>query len=560
MAIDRETKKWVRNVSDERAAANGCRFDEARGQFVCEWIETYCKLYEGEWAGQKLKLLDWARDVTLRLFGWVRHAKQWGREVRRFRQASIWVAKKNAKSPTLAAWGLYLLCGDGEQGQKVFFGAKDGKQARDIAGKHVVEMLRQSDELQDESKLNLSTLQLTHLPTRSVMVPLSSSNARTQESKEGLNGSVLVDEVHVVDRDFIRRISRAGISRSEPLQIEVSTAGNNPDGYGRERFDYARQVEDGTFTDQDLFVAIYAAPQDLTDEQLAEHPLKYGKMANPAMGVTVDPEEYLKDYETSKRSIQAMLDFKMYRLNIWQKGANPWLKGGDWAKCKKDFTEDDLEGRDCWAALDLARTRDMSSLLLAFPEEEEEEAFKILPYFWIPRDRVLELEDRVSMGAWERDGHLTITPGGVTDFAYIKAKFRELSQKFNIRLLVYDFRFAEEVTQSISDGTTDGNGVTIEEGTGVERLPFLQDDASFAKPTEDFERLVIAGKMHHNGHPVLSWQAGHVCVMRKISKVKRAVKPKKDGWQTIDGIIAAIMATGAAAAAPSEHCRVEVWG
>jgi hypothetical protein len=31
----------------------------------------------------------------------------------------------------------------------------------------------------------------------------------------------------------------------EPLQIEVSTAGNNPDGYGKSRFDLAREVEKG---------------------------------------------------------------------------------------------------------------------------------------------------------------------------------------------------------------------------------------------------------------------------------------------------------------------------
>ena len=172
--IDHETKQWLRNAADERAAANGCRFDEARGQFVADWIERYARLYEGEWAGQPMRLMDWQLDCTLRLFGWVRHSDKWGREIRRFRAASIWVAKKNKKSPTLAGWGLYLLCGDGEPGQKVFFAAKDGTQARDIAGKHAVEMLMQSPELQAECSLNKNRLQITHLPSRSIMVPLSS--------------------------------------------------------------------------------------------------------------------------------------------------------------------------------------------------------------------------------------------------------------------------------------------------------------------------------------------------------------------------------------------------
>ena len=119
MKADRATHDAIKNASDEKAAANGCRFEESRGRDAVDWIERYCKLYEGELAGQPLRLLDWQLDTTLRLFGWVRHSAKWGRAVRRFRQASIWVAKKNGKTPTLAAWGLYLLCGDGEPGAKV---------------------------------------------------------------------------------------------------------------------------------------------------------------------------------------------------------------------------------------------------------------------------------------------------------------------------------------------------------------------------------------------------------------------------------------------------------
>src|SRR6185369_11731135 len=131
---DALTQSWVRNSSDERAIANGCKFDAERGQFVVDWIEKHLKLYEGEYAGQPMILLPWAKDCTMRLFGWIRWSDRWKRWIRRFRQASIWLAKKQGKSPQLAAWGMYLLCGDGEQGGKVFFGAKDGKQAREIAG------------------------------------------------------------------------------------------------------------------------------------------------------------------------------------------------------------------------------------------------------------------------------------------------------------------------------------------------------------------------------------------------------------------------------------------
>ncbi len=96
--IEPTTRDWIRNPSDERAAENGCRFDEERAQFAVDWIEGYCRLYEGEHAGQPLILHDdWQRECTMRIFGWVRWSDHWKREIRRFRKASIYIAKKTRR-------------------------------------------------------------------------------------------------------------------------------------------------------------------------------------------------------------------------------------------------------------------------------------------------------------------------------------------------------------------------------------------------------------------------------------------------------------------------------
>ena len=550
--VDAVTRRWIRNASDEKAVRNGCRFDEERGQFVVDWIQRYCRLYEGEYAGEPLELRDWQYDCTMRMFGWVRYSERWQREVRRFKQASIWIAKKNKKSPTLAAWGMYLLCGDGEPGQKVFLAAKDGQQSREIAGKHAMEMLAQSEELSAECTINRTSMQITHNPSRSILKPLSSSNVRTKESKEGINGCVLIDETHVVDRDFIDRISRAGISRSEPFQIEVSTAGDNPDGYGKERFDYAVNVEKGVFEDEDLFVAIYAAPQTLTDHELDADPLKYARMANPAFGHTVDPEEFLKDYNRSKGSIEKLAKCKMYRLNIWQKATRKWLMDSDWEKCKRQFTADDLIGERCTAALDLSKTRDMTALALAFPAAEtalgmrlgitNREWVFLLPYFFLPEETAKRLSHLVPFLTWAEAWLLTLTPGSVLDYGFVRSRFRKLADRYRIESLLYDPKFAEETTQALEQGVQDDEGKMIEAGTGVERIAFGQGFGDMADPVEEFERLVIAGGMLHNGHPVLTWQAGHAQVRTNSKGYKHVVKPTPDDVKKVDGIIAGIMA------------------
>lgn len=546
--------KWVRGPADEQAAANGCRFDASRGEHVLDFARRHLRLYEGDFAGRPLEPMGWQVDATMRLFGWVKWSQRWQRWVRRFRSASIWIAKKNGKSPTLAWWGLYLLCADGEPGQHVYLCAKDGGQAREIAGKHALEMLAASPELSAECTVNKTLMQITHEPTRSTLAPISSADSRTQKAKEGLNGSVLIDETHVVDREFVGRVSRAGISRSEPLHVELSTAGDDPESYGKERWDYGELLARGGGNESHLHVS-YHAPQDLTDEQLAADPLRYGRMANPAWGVTVDPDEYLADYLASRRSLAELSRFKMYRLNIWQRSATPWLKAEDWARCRDSYCEADLAGRECWAGLDLAKTRALTALVLVFPWEG---GYRLLPYLFLPENTATEVADKVPYLEWARRNAIVLTPGSTCDYAFVRREFRRLCGLFRIRELAFDPWQAEQTTQEMSEGVL--AGPTIEEGTGVPRIEFRQTLANYAGPTEEFERLVINGQMRHPGNPCLDWQAGHVEVICDANKNKRPVKPKQAELKSIDGMVAGIMGLARALLAPPPiEPFVEVW-
>ncbi len=361
MKANRLTKRWIKNASDERAVSNCCSFEESRGQFVVDWLETCLCLYEGEMAGQPFKCMDWQRDFLMRLFGWVRPSERWNKKIRRFREAGLWVPKKNGKSPLLAALGLYLMCGDSEPGQQVYFAAKDGAQARKGVGRHAIEMCQASPLMMSECTINKSLLQITHEETRSILYPLSAADKRTQKAKEGLNGSVLVDETHVVDREFMNRISRAGISRIEPLLIEVSTAGDDPESYGRERYDYGKMVERGDTPDDRFLFMSYEAPTDLNEVDLDADPWKYGEAANPSRGITVSREEFLDDYNSSKASISKLNLFKMYRLNVWQASDNPWLRQSDWIQNGDDYDWESLRDRPCWLGLDLAKVHDTTA-------------------------------------------------------------------------------------------------------------------------------------------------------------------------------------------------------
>ena len=581
------TTDWIRNESDNRAAANGCRFDVLRGAWTVWWIERYCRLYEGEgYAGQPLILhgcrecdhsafwsvqdwdeagqqvhieraalfaecvaaghrVDWQYECFMRIFSWVRHSEKWKREIRRFKQASIWIPKKQKKSPTLAALGMYLLCGDGEPGQKVFLAAKDGEQARTNTAKHTVEMLYQCPELYDRDNprvgictLNHTKMLITHEPSRSVMYPLSSSNTSTQKSKEGLNGSVLIDETHVVDRPFVNTINRAGISRSEALFAEFSTAGNNPDGYGKDRCDKARDLLAGKITDEEMFAALYEAPQDVTSEQLDADFDKYAYMANPSMGHTIELLELRRDYERSKVKMEDLAQCLMYRFNVWQHSSNPWLRPSDWAKCAAEFNEQDLLGRECYGAFDLSLRWDTSAFVLLFPwgEKEGQPFFRLWAYFFLPQVSARKTGDKVSWRDWAAKDYITLTDGDTTDFPRFRKCVCAARDKFDLRAVAYDDRFAETVAQELQDED------------GIEMTDFNQTPQNFMEPMGLFESDVISGRIEHPDNACLNWQAGNAT---KNSK-GMLVKPESDEVKKIDGITAAVMAR-AMAAVPTEQ-------
>jgi len=342
------------------------------------------------------------------------------------------------------------------------------------------------------------------------------------------------------------------------LHVEVSTAGDDPDSYGKERFDYGQKIERGEIEDfQTLFVC-YAAPQDLTDEQISDDPIKWGKLANPAWGHTVGDEEYVADYNESSKSIHEMARFKMYRLNIWQRSANPWLRMDDWAACRGQFTAADLEGEPCGGGLDLSKTEDMTSFSLVFPDlewegdETADRPCKLLTWYWLPEGAIDRHRHEVNYAQWARDGWLRVIPGSdVIVYSYVEKDIAQLLEQYDCRVLAFDQKYAAELIQRLAEL----HGFPEEW-----QYAFPQTIMGFAGPTAQFERMVIAGDLKHNGNPITDWQAGHVTVKHDANDNIRPVKPEHHDIKKIDGIVSAIMALDAANRMPDYTSAYESGG
>lgn len=514
---DPVTAEWTRTAADRLAVAKGCWFDLAAAERVRAWARRYLQPSKGERANRPIELFDWQwRDIIAPLFGWKRADGS-----RRFRRAYIEIPKKNSKSFLCSLIGNYLAFGDGENGAEVFAVATTQKQAGQVHDE-AINMVEASPALRRVCKVNKNTHTIAHERSRSFFRALSGEMEK--KSAEGLNAHGLItDELHVWQgREFWDALRYAGAARRQPLSIAITTAGDDMHSICREQHDYAEQVLAGVIADTAFFAYIRCADEkDDIDDPATWH------KANPGLGTIISVEDFAADLAEAKRSTGALAAFKRYRLNIWAVSTNPWLKADEWAACGEDFVPEDLAGLPCWIGLDLSRTFDMTAAVFVFHWRDDE--YALLPFFWLPEERVSERGAPMQYRAWAEAGHLETTPGNVIDYSFIEKRLVELCAVYNPQQILYDPRYAEDVTRRVSDAA------------GVERVAFGQAMVNFCGPTAEFERLVASAKLRHNRNPILTWQAGHVQVYTDCNNNKRPVKPPQNDNRKIDGIVAAIM-------------------
>lgn len=529
-------------AADRHAIANGCYYDERLGRHVVDFFRTHLRHSKGEWADEPFELQPWQRDdLIMPLFSWVRPSGK-----RRFRKTYIEIPKKNGKSTLASGIGLYMLVADGEKGAEVYSAATDRDQAS-IVHAEAINMIDASPALAALLAINRSNKNISFEQTKSFYRAVSAKPS----GKEGFNGNCcIIDELHAWYGDELwNALKFMGRSRAQPLHFVITTAGDNIESVCYKQREYAESLVGEHEFDDRFFAYIRGA----TKEEVAGDGVfdrRVWHKANPSMGITIDEDDFLDDVREAKRMPSAMSSMLRYGFNIWATATDPWLDIDDWNACAEPYTAEDLAGQPCDAGLDLSKTRDMTSLVLCFPSEENgSTVYKLLPYFWLPEKTAQENNHLVSYLVWASQGHLEIVPGSVMDYRFVRRRIQEIAKQFDLRVLAYDMHYAEHLTQQ------------LEEEDGINREIFKQTVVDFAGPTAAFERLLLAGDLRHNGNPILTWQASHVKVYEdKMNGNKRPIKPRQNDHRKIDGIVAAIMALAKSMAYREQHHAYEEHG
>lgn len=201
-----------------------------------------------------------------------------------------------------------------------------------------------------------------------------------------------------------------------------------------------------------------------------------------------------------------------------------------WDACDSAVDAEELKGRVCYGGLDLSATTDVTAFVLVFPPIEENEPYKVLPFFWVPEETLAQRvkRDHVPYDVWEKRGHVKTTEGNVIDYAFVEKFILDLSEVYNIREIAYDPWNGENTRQRLE---TQG---------ALTMVQFRQGMPSFNSPTKELLRIVLENKLAHGGQPALRWMVDNVCVKTDESGNIRPDKEKST--ERIDGAVALIMA------------------
>lgn len=425
-------------------------------------------------------------------------------------------------SELAAAVALLLTCGDGEERAEVYGCAADRGQAT-IVFDVAADMVRMCPALEKRVKISASQKRITYTPTNSFYQVLSAE----AYSKHGFNiHGVLFDELHTQpNRKLFDVMTKgSGDARMQPLYFLITTAGSDTHSICYETHQKAKDILEGRKADSTFYPLIYGAEEgdDWTDP-------KVWKKANPSLGVTVDIEKVRAACESAQQNPAEENSFRQLRLNQWVKQAVRWMPMEKWDACSFEVIPEELEGRICYGGLDLASTSDLTSFVLVFPPLDEEDTFKVLPYYWIPEETIdLRVKrDHVPYDLWQKQGDFQTTEGNVVHYGFIEKFIEGLGEKYNIREIAFDRWGAVQMAQNL-------------EGLGFAVVPFGQGFKDMSPPTKELMKLTLEQKIAHGGHPVLRWNMDNIFV--RIDPAENIKPDKAKSTEKIDGAIATIMA------------------
>ena len=501
-------KKGIRRFLDDFDNPE-LRIDLSESDKRIRFIEHECKLYEAPFSGRPFKLELFQKAIIESIYA----IKKWNPEanfgkggwVRKYQDVLILIARKNGKTPLVAAVSLSeFMCG--EMGTKILYGSNDFEQA-DLAFSATDAMREESPSMAKRTRRNQKGIFFGNPKHRKTKGKYSYQNkgsirkiSANGKNKEGRNIKVgVVDEVHEMEDDhLIMPIQQALSTQDEPLYFEITTEGFTEDGYLDHRLADAQKVLDGELDRPDW--AIWWYSQDSEEEVWQDE--KSWQKSNPGIGV-IKKWSYLRKQVEEAKSNPSQRAFVLAKdFNIKQNSSAAWLDEATIINTET-FDPEMLRGQYYIGGLDFAETTDLCSARALFEDPQTKKKYTLQMYF-IPEakaDAILDDDsqlnpERKNYREWEKQGLVVICPGAEVDAELVAGWFVDLYEHYG--MMPYKIGYDNWHSKDFQEIIAENFGKEVLERIGM-------DFMSLSGPMRSLESDLGRNVLVYNNNEIDRW-------------------------------------------------------
>ena len=491
-------------------------FDEAAANKFCSFCECL-KMYKDKFKGKPLILEPWQCFIFCNIYGW----KERATGQRRFKIAFCFVARKNGKSTMMSATLLYDILTT--NGAEAYCAATKREQARIILDT-VREMVKQNEGLSSRLKYFNSTSRIINQRLAGKIEALSADSKKM----DGLNPScVVIDELAAMKNfDTINVLHSGQGSRESPLLFEITSGSDDIHSAGRQEFEKAAKILEGTFENDEFFTVLYCIDEG-DDWKDSKNDIK----ANPNLEVSVFQSHLDMSRKEAMQQVAKEGEFRSKCLGEWVSPITSWIDYKTWSNCLTNETIPEEGYNISIGAVDLSQRVDFS-VYSVYTFNTHTRKFYAKHKFYIPEEQIENKMKRDSpmIRKWIEEGYITATRGPIIDYSVI---FRDIKQSLE-----------EGYVKEVCFDPYNAGTLINEIGPLVDLIQVNQNMKNMSPMSKDWEASVINKEIVDN-NPVMKWMvsccAVYVDANGNIKPVKNHGAASSD---RIDGVITSIMSHG----------------